>query len=877
MSLAPHLDPANLAKLSSRDLRVLIERKKWLNTARPKQLPPDIVDHGNGIDLDWTEWGLLSGRGFGKLCDVETPVPTPEGWRRLGDLTVGDRVFDEAGVPCTVLKTFDDAPDIAYRLTFSDNTFIDACSEHQWVTWTHRDRKEYLRHHDREDFPENWPAHRQVLPKYGDVVGPEVRTTQEVVDTLRQDTKRQDLNHCVPVCGDLHYPERIFVLDPWLLGYWLGNGSKDAGLVSCHQDDFDEVRQRFTEWGFPSNGMVSGRPSFYARNLMVTLRDDLGVLGNKHVPRAYMEASVAQRRSLLAGLLDSDGYCDPTNGQIEFCSIDRCLADAVVELARSLGQKPIFATGRAMLNGVDHGEKYRVTWRPTYQPFELPRKAAAWRKPASQALRNRHRMIVSAERIEPKPMRCLTVDSTNHMFLIGEGMIPTHNSLTGAQWLWHEAIMDPQALPSAVIAPTLNDVRYTCFEGVTGLLSVAPPEIIKDYNKTNLIVTLDTGAVIRGFSAEEPERLRGPQFGRVWGDEVAAWVSDQDTFDMMMFGLRLGDNPRFVWTTTPKPKDLIRKLVEKKSHRHITAGSTYENRANLARSFFDQLVQYEGTQLGRQELEGEIIDAEEGAIIARKWLKLWPANRPIPALEFVICSMDTAFTEKSQDRRSHDPDPTACIVLGLFWNDEAVGAVSRDGDTRVRKGRMEVLLMDCWDAQVGFPELIRKAKREMTVAYGDDLDRPTIKPLVGPRRMGSSGRKPDILLIEDKGSGISLRQALEQEGVASYPYNPGHADKTSRLHMVSHLFAQGLVWIPESERLPGRFKTWTQTMVAQLCSFRGVGSTKHDDYIDVWSQGLAYLNNKGLLMTTTRKRANDTADREDDPAKRQPRMNPYAV
>lgn len=89
-------------------------------------------------------------------------------------------------------------------------------------------------------------------------------------------------------------------------------------------------------------------------------------------------------------------------------------------------------------------------------------------------------------------------------------------SLTGAQWLAHAAITDPEALPSYVIAPTLNDVRYTCFEGATGILTLIPKEIVKDYNRTNLIITLDNGAVIRGFSAEEPERLRGPQASRAW-------------------------------------------------------------------------------------------------------------------------------------------------------------------------------------------------------------------------------------------------------------------------------------------------------------------------------------------------------------------------
>jgi phage terminase large subunit-like protein len=189
-------------------------------------------------------------------------------------------------------------------------------------------------------------------------------------------------------------------------------------------------------------------------------------------------------------------------------------------------------------------------------------------------------------------------------------------SRVGAEWLGKKAYRDTERLPHAVIAPTLNDVRFTCFEGHSGLLNVIPPELVADYNKTNLQIKLINGVAIRGFSAEEPERLRGPQFAALWGDELAAWSRDEETWDMAMFGLRLGRHPQVMWTSTPKPKTLIRKLTEPKPGRIIVRGSTYDNRENLAPSFFEALKKYEGTKLGRQELEGELIDAEEGAELA---------------------------------------------------------------------------------------------------------------------------------------------------------------------------------------------------------------------------------------------------------------------
>ena len=454
-------------------------------------------------------------------------------------------------------------------------------------------------------------------------------------------------------------------------------------------------------------------------------------------------------------------------------------------------------------------------------------------------------------------------DWTELGVLAGRGFGKT---LCGAQWVADETYRDPQKFPSSVIAPTLNDVRHTCFEGPAGILSIVPPELIYDYNKTNLIITMvdqkdpeKPGGIIRGFSAEEPERLRGPQCARLWGDEVAAWTRDEDTWDMAMMGLRLGAHPRALWTTTPKPRDLIRKLVEPKPNRIIVKGSTYDNRANLPQSFFDQLVQYEGTQLGRQELEGELIDAEEGGIIQRNWIRLWPAKKALPVFDWIIMSLDTAFTERTMDKRTHTADYSACTVWGVFWHEEV----------------RHILLLDCWAEQYGLPDLMKRVKKELNVHYGDDQDRALIKPMFGSDKPKGSGRKPDILLIEDKGSGISLRQMLEREGISAYAYNPGRADKTSRLHMVSSVFARKRVWAPESENKPGKVKTWVDPMIAQLCSFSGSGSLKHDDFVDSCSQAIRLCMDKGLLGDLTRKKAEEIDRDAVAPKKRI--INPYAV
>ena len=439
-------------------------------------------------------------------------------------------------------------------------------------------------------------------------------------------------------------------------------------------------------------------------------------------------------------------------------------------------------------------------------------------------------------------------------------------SLCGNQWLAIEAVTDPLHLPSAVIAPTLNDVRYTCFEGHTGILTLIPPELVAEYNKTNLIITLTNGSIIRGFSSEEPERLRGPQFCRCYCDEISSWSKDEETWDMMMFGLRLGPNPKVVWTTTPKPKDLIRKLVAPKAGRHITTGSTYDNKANLPDSFFDQLKQYEGTQLGRQELEGELIDAEEGGVIKRSWIRLWPHDQTLPKFEFLVMSLDTAFTEKTVQRKTLNADPTACGVWGVFWHED----------------RTNILLLDCWEDHLSLPDLTKRVKKEMEIAYGDDDDAPMLKPMFGPSRSTQgygAGRKPDIILIEEKGSGISLRQNLSADGIDTYAYNPGRADKLTRLHLCSDVFARGQVWVPESDKKErrGKPRSWCDNLIVQICSYRGPGSVRHDDQLDQATQAIIFCKNKGLITAVKKDKAERTKDRdrEENPPPKS-RGNPYA-
>jgi predicted phage terminase large subunit-like protein len=410
-----------------------------------------------------------------------------------------------------------------------------------------------------------------------------------------------------------------------------------------------------------------------------------------------------------------------------------------------------------------------------------------------------------------------------------------------------------------VSAPTHGDVRDVCFEGESGLLNVIPKPLLLPgsdaYSKTLMEIRFLNGSVIKGIGAEEPNRFRGPQFHGGWLDELAAWQYAEEGWDLLMMSMRLGDHPRIIATTTPKPKKLIRRLVADK-HTVVTRASTYDNIENLAPTIRRELLKHEGTAYGRQEIYGELIDPDEQGIIKKSWLQIWPPDKPIPALEFIVMSLDTAFTEETRDKKSGDTDYTGCTVWGVFYNEK----------------QYNILLLDCWQERLGFPDLIARTKKEMKVTYGPQDQRAIIRPKIGPAYVSTGGRPPDILLIEDKGSGISLRQTLLREGIIAHPYNPGRTKKLDRLHAVSHMLAHGLVWVLGSETAqkkgePERPAEWANDLVEQLITFHGEGTIDHDDLVDSSTQALRYIGDKNYISITE--------PYDDDPLPPQPVENPY--
>lgn len=214
----------------------------------------------------------------------------------------------------------------------------------------------------------------------------------------------------------------------------------------------------------------------------------------------------------------------------------------------------------------------------------------------------------------------------------------------------------------ALVAATSGDGRDVMVEGESGLLAVSPRWNRPLYEPSKRRLTWDNGAIATLYSAEESERLRGPQHDLFWADEVAAW-GDAATWDQLMFGLRLGPRPQGIATTTPKPTQLIRDIIKRKDC-VVTRGKTKDNEGNLAKAFIETVVKkYEGTRLGRQELDGELLEDVPGALWTSAMIENSRVKQPPCEFSRIVVAVDPAVS-------SHEESDETGIVVMAKGTDE---------------------------------------------------------------------------------------------------------------------------------------------------------------------------------------------------------------
>lgn len=345
---------------------------------------------------------------MGRALDPTTPIITPNGWKILDELQPGDKIFDETGKVRYVTDRADWEDRPCYKLVFNDGSSIIADENHQWISHSANDRYQG----------------RSV----------QLRTTSEIANSIK--TSMGTSNHSIPWASALDYPEQAHILDPYYVGLWLGDGTSLCSDISCHADDAEETRNELQKFGWKVEIKQNGDPNCNGRTLSVqndekwstrnpqSLLRSLNLISNKHIPDSYLRGSISQRLALLAGLMDSDGTVDQY-GCCSFSNTNMNLIAGVEELVRSLGCSA-YSRIHKKANGVTHmKDGWEVNFKPIFVPFRLKRKIA---KIKDMRHRQNH-YIVSARPVRPRRTVCIEVDSPSHLFLAGESMIPTHNSI----------------------------------------------------------------------------------------------------------------------------------------------------------------------------------------------------------------------------------------------------------------------------------------------------------------------------------------------------------------------------------------------------------------------------------------------------------------
>jgi phage terminase large subunit-like protein len=580
----------------------------WRKALTPKQRDmlrkyPEVLAFDKQLIFGRQRYTFLRcGRSFGKMLDLDTELPTPTGFTRLRDLQVGDTLFDENGQPCCVteLHPIDLRPE-SYRLTFNDGTTVDACGDHLWLTFTKANRKS---------------AQRAANPS-----NPTVKTTREIYETQRAGTKHE-ANHSVPCSKPINYPKKDLPIDPYTLGVWLGDGSTNSGTLECaDQEILDALLIRgYTPYLLPSSvndskscayrlgalldyQLENGTP--HKIGLLTWQLKQEGLLYNKHIPEAYLYASFEQRLELLQGLLDTDGCCDK-RGVIEYCTILPKLAEQVCQLIRSLGIKANIHRHESWLYDKRCSDRYRIWFLTDMPVFKLTRKLANLR-PHTQT----HRYITSVERIASKPMRCITVDSPSHLFLVTRSFIPTHNSWAGGCWIARKLLSGATELG-------------LCGETHAKVVKVMIPAIqyfVPDLKFNKQLNVATTGnATIYCFTSEN--ETRGNNLEYLWNDELGSWCDNvsekiETRYNILNYCVRVGMNPQTLNTTTPKPFPLFRKWQKRFESGDINykifTGTMLDNPS--ISDDVKQLMKAEAEldRWGRQEFWGDLLDAVDNA------------------------------------------------------------------------------------------------------------------------------------------------------------------------------------------------------------------------------------------------------------------------
>jgi len=330
---------------------------------------------------------------------VDTRIPTIDGWKKMGDLKIGNFVFDMNGIP-TKVRSISDIKNIGcYKVTFSNGSYVICDEEHLWVSSYGSNSSDIVK-------KKGWKT-----------IG--IKKLYEL--------KKSGIPITVPITKPLKTNNIEVKIDPWLLGYWIGNGDSNRPSITCNSLDLTEIVFNINKTkykiGSIRNDSRSNATSIYIKEPFLSDLRNLNLLKNKHIPDIYMRSSINQRIDLLKGLMDSDGHISKERGRAMFGNCNVIISSSVFELAISLGE--IVHAHSSKCKG--YGKEvisHVVEWKPNIPPVSLSRKMSNFKQRKLPS----YQSIKSIEKIKSVPTVCISVESDTKTYLAGESMVPTHNT-----------------------------------------------------------------------------------------------------------------------------------------------------------------------------------------------------------------------------------------------------------------------------------------------------------------------------------------------------------------------------------------------------------------------------------------------------------------
>ena len=781
--------------------------------------------------------------GFMKLCADSTHILTPDGYRTHGDLQVGDSVFGPDGKPTRILHISEKSL-ADYDVKFSTHEVIKCNGDHLWTVFDRWARK--------------WK-------------------TVETRWLAQAQPEKDRSRFFIPDTEPLQFPERDLALHPYFVGCWLGDGTYSKPNITHHVNDREHIAklERLGYLVTTVHAQNNTRHSYFTGQGIIQAIRKLGLYKNKHIPDAYLTASLEQRCELLAGLIDTDGTVDQLRGRVTIGTTVPHLADQIERLVLSMGMRPYRTELAAPGYGDYRSDKtyFMIGFQPIMPlPTAIPRKEVDGR-----TFEHRRRAIVEVKRSEiSEEGHCITVDRADGLYVVGRTNVVTHNSLATdvfwPAWEWGPMNMPHLRYVTFSYSASLTERDNGRFRDL--LISREYQELYGDRFKLRKIgetrVTNDkmgwklassVGGVGTGERGDrvlldDPHNVKEVESDTV-RDETVRWFREsmsnrlnndasaiviimQRLHEIDVSGTILAEGFDYCHLMIPMEYDEDRYPPDYQGT-DIGWIDPRESLDELAwpERFSEAKVVTLKKELGPYAYAGQYQQspvARGGGIFKRDWWHVWePTDSKWPTFDYLVGSLDSAFTAKEEN------DPSGMTVWGIFKGTSGLPCAM------LVKGWRKHLEMHGPVVERRSDETYRQWRKRSEPQWG----------LVEWVAETCRFRNPDgvvigtvdRLIIEAKASGITAAQEIQRlygdEGWLTELSDP-RGDKVARAHSVVPIFANGQVWAPDRD--------WSDVIIDEMSVFP---KGRYDDLTDSVTQALKHLRVNGLLQQREEIRVED--------------------